>query len=164
MGRKRPRRSSRCSRTESTALTRAARRSLRVERASPWMNSAPSSTGASRPAMRRVQQRPPTRARASSTITERPARVSASAAASPAAPAPMIRTSASMRLLHLHIGISRDLAPDADLLLDLRAKLLGRASGRRHAIGLKLLRGRLDMQDLGYFAVQTLHDIARKSF
>ena len=60
--------------------------------------------------MCRVQQRPPTRSRASSTRTRRPSRPSASAAASPAAPAPTTMTSASMPSLHLHVGIGGDLA------------------------------------------------------
>ncbi len=93
IGRKAPLTSPRCARTDSTAVRPARLSSACVTFASPWMNSAPSSTGIGRPAMRRVQQRPPMRSRASSTSTRSPARASSSAAASPAAPAPMITTS-----------------------------------------------------------------------
>src|SRR5436190_10365393 len=93
MRRRRPPTRSRCSRDESTAARPARLSSACVTFASPWMNSAPSSSGTSRPGTRRVQQRPPTRSRASSTSTRSPARASSSAAARPAAPAPMTMTS-----------------------------------------------------------------------
>src|SRR5438876_5553874 len=98
------------------------------------MNSAPSSIGAATPGMRRVQQRPPTRSRASSNSTERPARASSAAAASPAAPAPTTIASNAPALLRLDAGIGRDFAPDTDFLLDLRRELLGRPARRRDAV------------------------------
>ena len=67
--------------------------SARVIGACPWMNSAPSSMGAGRSGSLRVHTRPPTRSRASSSRTERPAAASSAAAASPAAPAPITMTS-----------------------------------------------------------------------
>src|SRR5436190_2044764 len=87
MRRRRPPTRSRCSRDESTAARPARLSSACVTFASPWMNSAPSSSGTSRPGTRRVQQRPPTRSRASSTSTRSPARASSSAAARHAAAA-----------------------------------------------------------------------------
>src|SRR5258706_7688225 len=144
IGRSRPPSRLRCTRTESTAARRARRSSACVGAASPCMNSAPSSTGTSRPGKRRVQQRPPMRLRASRMTTERPPRASASAAASPAAPAPTTTTSAASVLLRLDAGVGGDLAPDADFLLDLREELLGRAAGGSDAVVLQLLGGVLD--------------------
>src|SRR5262245_49335835 len=117
------------------------------------MNSAPTSTGTSRPGMRRVQQRPPMRSRASRITTEQPPRASASAAARPAAPAPMTRTSQVSVLLSLHASVGGDFLPDADFLLDLRAELLGRAARGSNAVVLQLLGGLLELERLGRFAV-----------
>src|SRR5262245_37533583 len=125
------------------------------------MNSAPSSTGTSRPGMRRVQQRPPMRSRASRMTTERPARESTSAAAGPAAPAPTIRTS---KLFRFDAGIGGDLAPDADFLLDHRAELLGRAAGRRDAVVLQLLGGLFQLQRFGRLCVDPVDDRLRQVF
>src|SRR5207247_2035171 len=134
-----------------------------VAGASPWMNSAPSSTGISRPGMRRVQQRPPTRSRASRMSTERPARASSSAAARPEAPAPTTITSKDAGSFRFDTGVGRDFAPDPDLLLDLRAELLGRAAGGVDAVVLQLLAGFLELQRLGHFAVDAVHDRARQA-
>lgn len=57
------------------------------------MNSAPSSTGAAGLPDRTVQMRPPIRSRASMICVLTPAATKAWAAANPATPAPMIRTS-----------------------------------------------------------------------
>src|SRR5258708_34656694 len=99
------------------------------------MNSAPSSTGICSPGMRRVQQRPPTRSRASSTSTRWPARESSDAAARPAAPAPMTMTS---ELLDFDAGLGNHVLPERDLFRDLIAELLVAAAGGRHAVGLAL--------------------------
>src|SRR5437016_2283165 len=127
------------------------------------MNSAPSSTGIRSPGMCRVQQRPPTRSRASTTRTRQPARASASAAARPAAPAPTTMTSASMPSLHFHMGIGGDLAPELDLLLDLGEELLGRAAGRRDAVVLQRLGGFLQRERLGDLRVQAIDDRPRQA-
>src|SRR6185437_8360498 len=89
----RPSISDQCSPEVSAAGAPVWRRSSVVSGDSPWMNSAPSSTGAARAGSRRVQMRPPIRSRASRTRTERPALPSAAAAARPAAPAPITMTS-----------------------------------------------------------------------
>src|SRR6185436_8424498 len=132
------------------------------------MNSAPSSTGMPRPGMWRVQHRPPIRSRASRITTERPARVSASAAARPAAPAPTIRTSkfrtSTFALLRLHSRIGRDLAPDADFLLDLRRELLGCPARRRDAVVLQLVGGLLHFQRLPRLGIDALDDRPRQAF
>src|SRR5678815_1353912 len=159
----RPPRSERCSRFAITDGIRARCRSAYVASASPWMNSAPSSTGMPRPGIWRVQQRPPTRFRASRMTTERPARESTSAAARPAAPAPTIRTSKSRTpspcvLLRLHSRIGGDLAPDADLFLDLDEELLRRAARRRDAVVLQLVGGLLHLQRLVRLGVDAVDD------
>ena len=56
------------------------------------------------PSLRSVQVRPPTRSRASSTITSSPARPSSRAATSPANPAPMTTTSARARPLRRRLA------------------------------------------------------------
>src|SRR6266550_2631394 len=61
------------------------------------MNSAPSSSGTGERGSCSVRIRPPTRGRASMTVTRRPACERSRAAASPAAPAPRIRTSTRLR-------------------------------------------------------------------
>src|SRR5580765_4563593 len=127
------------------------------------MNSAPSSTGSGTPGSRTVQQRPPTRSRASSTSTERPARPSSAAAESPAAPAPMTNTSYVSVLFRLDAGVRGDLAPDADLFLDLRGELLRGAAGGRDAVVLQLLAGVLELERLGRLGADALDDRARQA-
>src|SRR3989442_7347275 len=134
-----------------------------VTSAPPWMNSAPSSTGISRPGMRRVQQRPPTRSRASSTSTERPARASSAAAASPAAPAPTTITSQDVGSFRFDTSVGGDFAPELDFLLDLGGELLRRAARGRHAVVLQLLGGLLEAERLGHFSIDTLDDRARQT-
>src|SRR5437762_10823317 len=56
----------------------------------PWINSAPSSTGASQTGSCLLKMRPPMRSRASRIVTLSPAWESSAAADSPAAPAPRI--------------------------------------------------------------------------
>src|SRR6185436_1280289 len=128
------------------------------------MNSAPSSTGMPRPGICRVQHRPPTRSRASRITTERPARVSASAAARPAAPAPTIRTSKASVLLRLYSRVGGDLAPDADFLLDLRRKLLGCPARGRDAVVLQLIGGLLHFQRLARLGIDAIDDRPRQAF
>src|SRR2546428_11680996 len=85
------------------------------------------------------------RLRASRTSTERPACASSSAAASPAAPAPMTITSKTCvaTLFDLHPDRSDHFTPELDLLADLLRKLLRGATGGGHAVGLQLIRGLL---------------------
>src|SRR5258706_1621560 len=123
------------------------------------MNSAPSSTGICSPGMRRVQQRPPTRSRASSTSTRWPARESSDAAARPAAPAPMTMTS---ELLDFDAGLGNHVLPERDLFRDLIAELLVAAAGGRDAVGLELRRGLLSLEHLVHLAVDALDHRARQ--
>ena len=67
---------------------------FRVSAGRPWMNSAPRSTGSGHWGSYTVCTRPPRRLRASKSMTRKPAFVSLRAAARPAAPAPITRTSA----------------------------------------------------------------------
>src|SRR5678816_1386550 len=141
----------------------ASARSACVDAASPWMNSAPSSTGISSPGMRRVQQRPPMRSRASRISTERPARASSAAAASPAAPAPTTIRSKDAFSLRFDAGVGGDFAPHVDFLPDLGEELLRRAAGGRHAVVLELLGGLLEAQRLGHLCIDALDDRARQT-
>src|SRR3954463_6900492 len=127
------------------------------------MNSAPISTGVAIPGSRSVQQRPPTRSRASSMSTERPARPSSAAAQRPAAPAPMTTASYAGLLLLLDTRVRCDLAPDADFLLDLRGELLRRTARRRDAVALQLISGVLELERLRRFGADSVHDGARQA-
>src|SRR5258706_6469458 len=159
IGRKRPLTTWRCSRTESTAASPAFFKSAWVTLASPWMNSAPSSTGICSPGMRRVQQRPPTRSRASSTSTRWPARESSDAAARPAAPAPMTMTS---ELLDFDAGLGNHVLPERDLFRDLIAELLVAAAGGRDAVRLELRRRLPALEHLVHLGVDALDHRARQ--
>jgi len=78
----------------SSCVCRPARSTIcHTSRGRPWMNSAPSSTGAFVREGCTVQMRPPTRLRASRMVTRRPVSQSACAHASPATPAPITTTS-----------------------------------------------------------------------
>src|SRR5258706_7660609 len=123
------------------------------------MNSAPSSTGICSPGMRRVQQRPPTRSRASSTSTRWPARASSDGAARPAAPAPMTMTS---ELLDFDAGLCNHVLPERDLFGDLIAELLVAAAGGRDAVGLDLRRRVLALEHLVYLRLDALGHRARQ--
>src|SRR5467141_1323670 len=62
----------------------------------------------------------------------------------------------TMCLFGFYAGVAHDLGPDLNAVLNFRPELLGRAWGRRHAIGLQQLRRLLQCQRLGYLGVEAV--------
>ena len=81
--------------------TPAASNSFFISGSKPWTNSGPASMISESP-LRSVEIRPPTRSRASRTVTRTPAATSRPAAASPATPAPTMMT--CLRVTRFSIG------------------------------------------------------------
>src|SRR5262245_61184506 len=73
-----------------------------------------------------------------------------------------LASSGRLTSLELKANTGHDLPPDLDLFRDRRQELIGRPTGWRRTVGLKLFGRVLRFQELPYLAIDAAHDRRRQ--